>query len=153
MKEYLVTNHLYGGYYVTTGNPVDIEAVCQQCFDSDNIEASWEKGEYDEEVKAILPCLYEGAYINSGFENEEENLKNWLIDYGYEEVDFDIEEDIIDSFKSASEMVNYLEENKDISPYVAGRLRGEISMRQRIWCEMLRNLVFSKFGNIKVLVK
>ena len=152
MLEYLVRNHLYGNYYVTTGNPDDIEALCEQCFDRDEILASWEKGDKEEEYNAILPYCYEGAYLVSSFDTEEENYKAWLEESFYDEFDLDLVEDITDSFEGAREIASYLEKNKDIDSDLADKLKEAISLREKLWHEISKTFDYSLLENSKYKV-
>ena len=152
MVEYLVINHLYGNYYVTSGNPEDIEAICEQCFDSDRIVASFESDVEEGIVRAILPCCYEGAYLSAMGDSEEEAFKDWLKYAGYTEYDQYLQDDITDSFDAAKSIAQYLFEQKDINKYVYEELKNSIDVREQKWLDILTRFDFSSLEN-KVLEK
>jgi len=151
--EYLVKNHLYGNYYISDNSPVYIEAICQQCFDRDEIVAYWEKGNEDQMIEAIYPCCLNAAYLCIGSEMEEENFKNWLIESGYEEFNSYLEEDIIDSFEAAKDVIKYLGENyKQVSFNVIEEITELIENKKVKWEDISKKFNYFSLKE-KVLIK
>ena len=92
--EYLVKSHL-GGYYISDLDPVDIEAYCEQCGDSDTIILSFEEGMLNESLNKYF----------SGMVLSEETIKN---DYELGTPKDELIEDLLFDYECDRNMVDCL---------------------------------------------
>lgn len=133
--ECLVESHL-GGYYVTTGDPKKIEAVCEQCFDYDKIVASWIKGDKKAEVSSISNYLC-GAPL------DEEVYEDYL---EYNELNniMDVKECVQDMFLDFTIIVNGLKDSGYIDMEVADGICDVLKEKKQEWAYYINNNGFQK---------
>ena len=137
--EYLVESHL-GGYYISSLDPDVIEEICEQCFDSDRIVASWIKKNNEDKIQNI--CNY-----FCGKEVNETIYNNYLEDSQLENL-MDIMDDIEDMFMYFVAIVEDLNECRYIDDETSKIICNNILLQKQEWLD------FSKsYGFNKVLIK
>lgn len=133
--EYLVESHL-GGYYISDEDPIIIEAVCEQCFDSDAIVASWTKGNREEEVISISNYL-------CGMEVNDDSYNKYLEYSGLDQV-IDIKKDIQDMFFDFKVIVGNLNESGYIDSGVADAIYDIIGAKKDEWLAYINEVPYVK---------
>lgn len=81
---YIVSGHL-GGIFLAKGNPDDIEAICEQCGDSDHIETEYEDGNVDDAIRALISVYTYYSWIDTDIypddtDEDIESKREWIID-------------------------------------------------------------------------
>ena len=85
--EYLVLNH-HGGFYISDGDPEEIEKACAICGCNDHIVLSWEKGNVYSTIKnyfSTLPILKEDYEYYKNIAGISKEEVSWHLDDFHED--------------------------------------------------------------------
>lgn len=127
--EHLVQSHL-GGYYISSGDPIDIEAYCEECGDSDNIIASWEN---DNTFLGLL------GYF-SGLKRTKEELEMYFSRGVSKE---DIIFGLMCDFDDDRNIIFNLAEYNDISEEEMKKLIDQVSISQKEQFKLVKSVFYS----------
>lgn len=125
MQEHLVKSHL-GGYYISDLSEAIITRTCEQCFDSDEILASWEIGDQEDRLNKIINVLNMNTILS----------KSDLLNY--------IEEDM-SAIEIIGEVRNYIEYYTEDKK----RLVNSISYDSRIDTNLVKQLKYYINNSLK----